>query len=469
MDLVLNREAIMHKVLKNFIIICALGVAVAWLNGTVVSAQSSTATKEAKSLELEAVGRQLEEARERQRALREEIAALDRDVGAINRALVETAKRGQELEALVSNSEARLDSLVASQSTIQKSLNAKRGLLSEVLASLQRLGKNPPPALFIRPQDALASVRSSILLSAVVPTIKQESDTLFAELSALKATSDAVVEEKKTLAKSLNALAEDETRLSLLVEEKNQLANKSRTDLQAEQSKSADLASKALSLKQFIKDLESQISSATQAAKSARNADQKRRIAELKRLEKARKQLQSKQQGTVETNSPSLGEDMTRIEPAIAFSQSKGKVLLPVSGIQIAGFGAVHSGARRTDVTFVTRPNARVRAPSDGWVVYAGPFRSYGNIIILNAGEDYHIVLSGLSHINVTPGRFVLAGEPIGRMGATRIASANAANLGSNKPILSVELRKDSKPIDPGPWWASKPSTNIQISARNGT
>lgn len=436
---------------------------------TDVLAQNSIDTKDSKTLELEAVRRKLEEAQQKQSSLKEEIQALDRDVGAINRALIETAKRGQELEGLVTQSELRLNTLLNEQSKLKSSLNEKRDLLSEVLASLQRLGKNPPPALFIRPEDALASVRSSILLSAVVPSIKQESDTLFAELSALKVTSQAVESEKKKLANSLNALAEDETRLSLLVEEKNELAAKSREDLQIEQQKAADLASKALTLKQFIKDLESQITSAAVAARSAKAADEKRQIDEKKRLEAARKNLNKGDLKSRENQKAELLSNMDRIEPAIAFSNAKGRVLLPVSGVLASGFGAVIDGVRRTNVTLATRANARVRAPSDGWVVYAGTFRSFGQIVILNAGEGYHLVLSGLSQTNVTPGRFVLAGEPIGRMGTTSFAAATTTKLGSNQPILSVELRKDSKPIDPTPWWAVKPNTNVQISARKGT
>lgn len=432
-------------------------------------AQNSVATKDSKTLELEAVRRKLDEARQRQSALQDEIAALDRDVGAINRALIETAKRGQELEGLVTQSEVRLNGLLETQTALKTSLNSKRGLLSEVLASLQRLGKNPPPALFIRPEDALASVRSSILLSAVVPSIKQESDILFGELSALTQTSQAVIAEKQKLANSLNALAEDETRLSLLVEEKNELATKSREDLKIEQQKSADLASQALSLKQFIKDLESQITSAAVAARSAKAADEKRQIDEQKRLRDAQKRLNAGQRQSKEKPTDNLQSDMNRIEPAIAFSRAKGRVLLPVSGVLLTKFGATVNGVRRTNIALVTRANARVRAPNDGWIVYAGPFRSYGQIIIINAGEGYHMVLSGLAQTNVTPGRFVLAGEPIGRMGTKSFAAATTTNLGSNQPILSVELRKDSKPIDPTAWWAVNPNKDVQISARKGT
>ena len=142
----------------------------------------------------------------------------------------------------------------------------------------------------------------------------------------------------------------------------------------------------------------------------------------------------------------------------------------PVSGKVLYGFGETTSAGRKSSgLAMASRPNARVRSPTDGWIVYAGPFRSYGQILILNAGEGYHMVLSGLAEVNVETGRFVLAGEPIGRMGLVRFAAVMPLDLGSNKPVLTVELRKDGKSIDPAPWWAVQNSSNEQIRPKQGT
>jgi septal ring factor EnvC (AmiA/AmiB activator) len=105
-----------------------------------------------------------------------------------------------------------------------------------------------------------------------------------------------------------------------------------------------------------------------------------------------------------------------------------------------------------------TQSAAIVTAPSDGSVLYAGPFRSYGQLLILNAGDGYHVVLAGMSRISVAPGQTVLAGEPVGAMGEARVASASAAPLGNTAPELYVEFRKDGKPVDPAPWWADRHS-----------
>ena len=105
-----------------------------------------------------------------------------------------------------------------------------------------------------------------------------------------------------------------------------------------------------------------------------------------------------------------------------------------------------------------TQSTAIVTAPSDGSVLYAGPFRSYGQLLILNAGDGYHVVLAGMSRISVAPGQSVLAGEPVGAMGEARVASVSAQPPGNAAPELYVEFRKDGKPVDPAPWWADRHS-----------
>ncbi len=109
-----------------------------------------------------------------------------------------------------------------------------------------------------------------------------------------------------------------------------------------------------------------------------------------------------------------------------------------------------------------TQSAAIVTAPSDGSVLYAGPFRSYGQLLILNAGDGYHVVLAGMSRISVALGQSVLAGEPIGAMGETRLASASDEPGENAAPELYVEFRKDGKPVDPAPWWADR------LSGRTG-
>jgi septal ring factor EnvC (AmiA/AmiB activator) len=101
-----------------------------------------------------------------------------------------------------------------------------------------------------------------------------------------------------------------------------------------------------------------------------------------------------------------------------------------------------------------TPAGATVSAPVDGAVLFAGLYRTYGQLLIMDAGGGYYVLLAGMDRINVESGEFVLAGEPIGVMGDGSVRMATAAAVGAARPVLYIELRKDGTAIDPGPWWA---------------
>jgi septal ring factor EnvC (AmiA/AmiB activator) len=113
-------------------------------------------------------------------------------------------------------------------------------------------------------------------------------------------------------------------------------------------------------------------------------------------------------------------------------------------------------------MAIATRAGARVTAPADGWVVYAGEFRSYGQLLILDAGDGYHILLAGLDKIDVEHRQFVLAGEPVGTMGSQRLASAAVPDVTLSQPVLYIEFRKDGTSIDPGPWWTGSQDRKVR-------
>jgi septal ring factor EnvC (AmiA/AmiB activator) len=142
-----------------------------------------------------------------------------------------------------------------------------------------------------------------------------------------------------------------------------------------------------------------------------------------------------------------------RIKPAMPFVEAKGLLPLPVQGRRVLTFGEkTQYGSQSKGIVLETRQGAQVVSPTDGWIVYAGEFRSYGQLLIINAGGGYHILLAGLSQIDVQLGQFVLAGEPVGVMSA--VAKSAQAKAQDNAPVLYVEFRKEQRPIDPDPWWA---------------
>ena len=151
------------------------------------------------------------------------------------------------------------------------------------------------------------------------------------------------------------------------------------------------------------------------------------------------------------------------MSPAIAFASAKGLFAMPVNGTQDSRISAVPTAPVARKKAFLWRPGsgAQVTTPCDGWVVYAGPFRSYGQLLILNAGGGYHVLIAGMERISVNIGQFVLTGEPVATMGTTsQVASILAAN--ASQPVLYIEFRKDGTPIDPGPWWAASEGEKVR-------
>jgi septal ring factor EnvC (AmiA/AmiB activator) len=372
---------------------------------------------------------------QRSRELEEEVARIRKDRESLNTALIQAAKTEKKLATDVLDLEERLLATAREADTVRSSLRERRALLAEVLAALQRMGLNPPPAILVTPEDALSSVRSSILLSAVVPGMRDETMVLVADLKELQRLTATYRAEREQLRATMVSQKEEQVRLSLLLEEKKTLETQTAGNLAAEQARAAELAEQAATLQDLIASIETEIQSAREAAEQAR-------LEAERRVEEGRERAEKK---TVSA---------ARIAPAFAFADLRGDLARPVAGRTITAFGDDDGlGGRAQGDTMEAVPGAYVTAPSDGWVLYAGPFRSYGQLLILNVGADYHVVLAGMERIDVTQGQFVLAGEPVGTMGRIHLASVSAAAAANENPTLYIEFRKNGKPVDPGPWW----------------
>ena len=387
--------------------------------------------------ELDAVARDIELTGERQAVLQREIDALDKDRATLTRALVEGGREVQKLEAEIGATEQRLAALLADEARLRSSLIARRGILAEVLAALQRLGHRPPPAILVRPEDALASIRSAILLGAVVPELRVAADALAADLRSLVAVREDVERERDRLVENATALAEGRARTAMLIDERRRQRSASLEALAAEEARAATLAGQATSLKELIARMESEIATAAAAAAEAERA------AALASAEAGDRPAQS------------LGS-ADRLGPSVPFAKATGLLPLPANGEQTVAFGGDDGlGGRSQGIVLATRPGAQISSPADGWIVYSGPFRSYGQLLIINAGDGYHVLLAGMERLDVQLGQFVLAGEPVAAMASQRLASVGAVDVGAVQPVLYVEFRKDGASIDPAPWWAA--------------
>ena len=385
-----------------------------------------------RDIELEAIRAQQKQAAETEASLKREIAAIGDDRRKLNQALIDTAARLRGIEGRIAETENRLRSLENNESKLRDTLAGRRNLIAEVLAALQRIGRNPPPAVVVTAEDALASVRTAIMLGAVLPEMRGQAEKLASDLAALVSVRKNISEEQERLLRDLAALAGERARTARLIEERQKKQAETEKTLEAERQRAAGLARQADNLKDLIGRIEQGLDRATRAARGIeeqRNRDRRPEMAALK--------------------------DPGRLAPAVAFAATRGHLLLPVNGMRIREFGAPDTiGGTEKGLSIVTKVGAQVTSPCDGWVVYAASFRNYGQVLILDAGDGYHVVLAGMERISVGVGQFVLTGEPVAIMGNGSQMAAPVAT-GSDQTVLYVEFRKDGASIDPSPWWAT--------------
>jgi len=391
----------------------------------------------ARQRELDVLMQDLARSREQQARLKEEIDRIKGDRRRFAQDLLDTASRVRSAEANLSETEKRLATADQREAALKRSLADRQATLAQVLGALERIGLQPTPALILQSETTLEMVRSAILLGSLVPQLRERAESLAADLTELSRLRQEIAAERDSLAGSRAALADDQRRLSALVDERQRQQSEEEKALETEHARAQSLAKQAETVQDLVNRMEREIEGARRAAEAARREDT--------------------------TNSrPSGKGDPVRITPAVPFAENKGKLAWPVVGQKLRDYGATNSlGGLEKGLTIATRVSAQVVAPCDGWVVFAGNFRNYGQLLIINVGGGYHILLAGMERITVDLGQFVLSGEPVAVMGsAPRVASVSA--FGSSVPVLYVEFRKDGNSIDPSPWWATTEDEKVR-------
>lgn len=399
----------------------SLGLAALLLAGVAAPAQDEpplTPEPTAQQRELETLRNDLARSKETEIKLKTEIEAIKDDRKKLSQAMIDAAARMRAVETKLTTAENRLAPLGAREAALKQSLDARNGLIADVLVALARRSRQPPP-LLLKPEDALESVRAAILLAAAVPELKAGVEALAADLAELARLRVEIAAERDALAIDRAALEEDRRRISALVEERQKSLGDNEKALESERGRAEKLAKQVENVRELVARMEREVASAVRAAEAARQAE------------------------------------VNRIGLTLSFKDAKGRLHLPVAGTRVREYGAPDGlGGNERGISIETRAGAQIVTPSDGWVVYAGNFRSYGQLLIINAGGGYHILLAGMERITVELGQFVLTGEPVAVMGnGQRLASAAAFD--SSQPILYIEFRKDGNSIDPSPWWAT--------------
>jgi murein hydrolase activator len=377
--------------------------------------------------------------KERAEALKREIEGMQGDRSRQNAALIAAAQRVKLAEADIAVLEDRMGDLIVQELEVRGRLDGADENISNVLAALERISRDPPPALMINPDNALDSARSALLIAAIVPQLRNKAETVTADLNQLGSIKAAALAQQEKLEANLQVLEEEQLRIGSLIAARKQSENLATAALASEEAEAQALADKATSLRQFIDALAARaaaVATAAQATETANNGG----------------------------NAPALDQQTIkmalanpdRTQPAVPFVQARGFLAMPSSGVTVIDYGAGDGfGGISRGLSVVTRADAQVVAPADGWVLFAGDYLNYGKIVILNAGQDYTVLLAGLEKTNVTIGQFVMMGEPVGTMGSQTIGRTVATSAGVSRPTLYIEMRKNNEPVDPTGWWAA--------------
>jgi len=396
--------------------------------------------EETPQAQLEAVQKALDEARQQQQKLNQEAIALAAELTRLRSQEVAAAQSAQAHEEALTRLEAQVSELVNEQKGKTEELNRRRAEQTRLVTALLRLARNPPSGLALADGTPVDLLRGALLLSAAVPPLVERANLLNIEIKTLADLRSQIQEAEARHHIESDSLAQEEARIRALIREKATLQEKTVQSAVASAQQAQKLAAQANDLKDLIERAE---------------AETRRREAEAAKEQEARLAAALPPPSVLRGAGPELQAaipapaliDPNRPGTIRPFSQARGRMLYPATGSVVVAFGAADPAGTGNSkgLTIETRSGAQVVAPFDGRVVFAGPFKGYGRILIIGHGDGYHSLVAGLDQIDGTLGQWLVAGEPIGTMPA-----------GEAKPRLYLELRHDGQPINPLPWLANR-------------
>lgn len=318
------------------------------------------------------------------------------------------ASRVQQAEAEIAAAEARVKIIATLQRAQRARLAARQQPLARLTAALQSMARRPTVLALVQPGSIDDLVRVRAVLATTLPRVEAETAALRQDIArsrdlARQATRAAALQRKgrQQLAFRRAELARLEARARTRSRE---LASTSRL----EEERALGLSERARDLDSLVDDLEA-------------SASLRQRLAAL--------------EGPVLR--PPRPQASEVVENAAApASSARPAYRLPTPGAIVTGFGEVAAtGVRSRGLTLATRPGAQLIAPADGRIAFAGKYRGFGQIVIIEHVGGWTSLITGLARTRLKVGERVAQGDPIGR----------AAEI---RPRITVELRRNGRPID---------------------
>jgi murein hydrolase activator len=396
----------------------------------------------------------LEAGRMKQAEAEREAELLGAEIAKLRIESVAAAQLAQRHESEIGALEAQLEGLNTEETAKIAALRTRQAEETQLLMALERLARHPPEALALGSAEPVDAVRGAMLLGAALPRLEAKAKALEAELDALAALRQRIDGKKRELVTLRDARAEEQQKMGDLIQRKAALQARIAQRVEIGAQRLAQLSAQANDLRELIERLEAERKQREEEARKREEEERQRAEAEQQRQNELlahamtkppRAEPEPRETATAAVaGTPRALADPSKPKGLRPFAAAKGAMVAPAAGHLARRYGEPDEmGTTSRGLTIETQPGAQVVAPFDGRIEFAGPFRGYGQILIIEHGDGYHSLLAGLGRIDGAVGQWLVAGEPVGAM-----------DLGQEKPALYLELRRNGQPINPLPWLA---------------
>ena len=383
----------------------------------VTIAPTSNADQRKLNAQLRSIETALTDSLDRIRSLESLASGLELEVEALEEGMVVHARAERERNARLAEVDQRLAALDQERRLLDAEEVRNRSQLSAALGALAILERQQFGADDGEPTSTIAIARSSLIFGATTNALLRKANQRRAERNRIAYEIGQATKNKDILAHVASALTSDHARINALLVRKSAARQNALAEHERASAETKMLAGEANDLRSLLEKL---------ARSGPLPPPPPRKPAPPINLA---------------STSQSAGQFIRN-----SFAAARGSLPMPVVGSLSSTFGDTTAGGERSKgITIETTPGARVITPYDGQVVFVGPFRAYGQLLIIQHGEGYHMVLAGFSRIDSVLGQWLLAGEPVGVMG----------HPADGKPTLYIELRRSGVPINPVPWLTS--------------
>ncbi len=393
----------MTQIKRSFLFIIAITLSV---GGIGISSPAYCATPPIPKSKSNAIGyydEQLKSQKAEKSVLKKQKKALEGQLSRTKKRLISVAKSVQSSEANLQHLEERIIQLEIQKKNIETVLGSDREKIAHLILALERIKRVPPEALIARPGAPLKTAQSAMLMSNIIPILDKHAQELKENLNNLDQISEALLRDKQQAIASNDKLKSEHLKIRTLIKKRESLYAQTDKNLKTREIEVKRISRQAKNLHDLVERLEKE-----------RHA---KREAERKAATKK----------PIRTASSMMLPKM-------------GQAQLPVSGVIRTSYGEEDTfGAPSKGTTIEGRKGALVVAPMGGIVRFTGPFKRYGNLIILEHKNGYHSLIAGFEKIDTVVGQSVNAGEPLGSL----------SQSASSRSSLYYELRHEGQPINP--------------------